>query len=310
MTPGIRPLTVTVPTEQLADDVGDLPDDVELVVWPMDDVAPRARIDLVVPPYMSMSSVLSRLEGVEVGLVQSQSIGYEGVADLLPDGMVFANAASVHDTSTAELAVALTLAAQRLLPAFVRAQDQGRWEPQFAQSLADRRVLLVGFGGVGKAIAVRLAPFEVQMTAVARTARVEDGTPVRSVDDLPELLGAAEIVILSLPGGDDTRHIVDQAFLNALPDGALIVNVGRGPLVDTEALCDHVGRGRIRAALDVTEPEPLPRDHPLWSLPGELISPHVGGNSTAMRPRIARLVRKQIERLRAGETPLNIVIGG
>lgn len=310
MTPGIRPLTVTVPTEQLADDVGDLPDDVELVVWPMDDVAPRARIDLVVPPYMSMSSVLSRLEGVEVGLVQSQSIGYEGVADLLPDGMVFANAASVHETSTAELAVALTLAAQRLLPAFVRAQDQGRWEPQFAQSLADRRVLLVGFGGVGKAIAVRLAPFEVQMTAVARTARVEDGTPVRSVDDLPELLGAAEIVILSLPGGDDTRHIVDQAFLNALPDGALIVNVGRGPLVDTEALCDHVGRGRIRAALDVTEPEPLPRDHPLWSLPGVLISPHVGGNSTAMRPRIARLVRKQIERLRAGETPLNIVIGG
>ena len=117
--------------------------------------------------------------------MQSQSIGYEGVADLLPDGLVFANAASVHETSTAELAVALTLASQRRLPAFVRAQDEGRWAPEFAESLADRRVLLLGYGGVGKAIAARLAPFEVELTAVARSARVEDGMPVHAVDELP-----------------------------------------------------------------------------------------------------------------------------
>ncbi len=301
---------MTVPTERLAADLGPLPDGVEVHVWSMAEPAPRDRLDIVVPPYMSMAEVLGRLEGVDVGLVQSQSIGYEEVADLLPDGLAFANAASVHESSTAELAVALALASQRRLPAFVHAQDEGRWAPEFAQSLADRRTLLLGFGGVGKAIAARLAPFEVEVTAVARSSRVEDGMPVHGVDELPELLGTTEIVIVSLPGGDETRHIVDDAFLSALPDGALVVNVGRGPLIDTEALVEHVSRGRIRAALDVTDPEPLPADHPLWTLPGVLISPHVGGASSAMEPRIARLVRTQIERMQAGEPPLNVVIGG
>ncbi len=310
MSAGIPSLIVTVPTERLAADLGPLPDGVEVHVWSMAEPAPRDRLDIVVPPYMSMAEVLGRLEGVDVGLVQSQSIGYEEVADLLPDGLAFANAASVHESSTAELAVALALASQRRLPAFVRAQDEGRWAPEFAQSLADRRTLLLGFGGVGKAIAARLAPFEVEVTAVARSSRVEDGMPVHGVDELPELLGTTEIVIVSLPGGDETRHIVDDAFLSALPDGALVVNVGRGPLIDTEALVEHVSRGRIRAALDVTDPEPLPADHPLWTLPGVLISPHVGGASSAMEPRIARLVRTQIERMQAGEPPLNVVIGG
>ncbi len=315
MTRGIPPLIVTVPTERLAADVRErlgtsAAEQVEILVWTMQDAAPHAHLDIVVPPYMSMAKVLSHLADTEIGLVQGQSIGYEGVADLLPEGLVFANAASVHETSTAELAVALTLASQRRLPAFVRAQDQGRWAPEFAESLADRRVLLLGYGGVGKAIAARLAPFEVELTVVARSARVEDGMPVHAIGGLPALLADAEIVIVSLPGGDETRHIVDDTFLAALPDGALVVNVGRGGLIDTEALVAHVGRGRIRAALDVTDPEPLPEDHPLWSLPGVLIAPHVGGASTAMQPRIARLVARQIERMLAGEPPLNVVIGG
>lgn len=301
---------MTVPTEQLAADLGELPDGVELIVWPMDAEAPRERFDMVVPPYMSMSKVLSHLDGIEVGLVQSQSIGYDGVAGMLPDGLRFANAASVHETSTAELAVALTLAAQRHLDAFALDTAAGRWSPVFAESLADRRVLLLGYGGVGKAIAARLAGFEVELTAVASRARDEDGMPVHSVEELPDLLPRTDIVIASLPGGDATRHIVDDAFLSALPDGALLVNVGRGSLVDTDALVDHVRRERIRAALDVTDPEPLPEGHPLWGLPGVLISPHVGGATSAMRPRIARLVRTQIERLAAGEEPLNVVLGG
>ncbi|GAB2849160.1 2-hydroxyacid dehydrogenase [Microbacterium insulae] len=310
MSRGIRNLTVSVPTDELAADLGGLPDGVELVVWPMDEPAPRERFDLVVPPYMSMTRVLERLEGIEVGLVQSQSIGYDGVADILPAGLTFANAASVHETSTAELAVGLAIASQRRIDDFARDTAAGRWSPQFADSLADRRVLLLGYGGVGKAVAARLLPFEVELTAVARRARVEDGMPVHGVDELPGLLGAAEIVIVTLPGGDDTRHIVDDALLSGLPDGALVVNVGRGPLVDTDALVDHVRRGRIRAALDVTDPEPLPEGHPLWGLPGVLIAPHVGGASSAMRPRIARLVRTQIERLSRGEAPLNVVLGG
>jgi phosphoglycerate dehydrogenase-like enzyme len=310
VTSAIPTLTVTVPTEQLRSDLGPLPDGVEVIVWAMDGPAPRERIDIVVPPYMTMAKVLASLDGVDVGFVQGQSIGYEGVGDVLPDGLRFANASSVHETSTAELALTLALAAQRHLPAYVRAQDQGRWAPDFADSLADRRVLVLGYGGVGKAIAERLQPFEVEITAVASRARDEEGMPVHGVDELLDLLGDAEIVIASLPGGEATTHLIDDAALCALPDGALIVNVGRGPLIDTEALVDHVRRGRIRVALDVTDPEPLPENHPLWSLPGVLIAPHVGGASSAMRPRIAKLVRTQIERAVRGEPPLNIVIGG
>lgn len=302
-------LVVSVPSRELADDLSPLPEGVDLVVWGMDAAAPRERFDLVVPPYMSMASVLERLEGVEVGLVQSQSIGFDGVADILPKGLRFANASSVHEASTAELALALMLAAQRRIPNFVRAQERGSWEPEFAESLADRRVLLLGYGGVGKAVAARLAGFEVEVTAVASRAREEDGVSVQGVDDLPTLLPQADIVVVSLPGGAATRHLVDDAFLAALPEGALVVNVGRGPIIDTDALVAHVRRGRIRAALDVTDPEPLPAGHPLWALPGALVVPHVGGASSAMRPRIAKLVRTQIERLLAGEEPLNIVIG-
>jgi phosphoglycerate dehydrogenase-like enzyme len=306
----IRPLVVSVPTAELARDIEPVPDGVEVVVWDMEEPAPRDAFDLVVPPYMKMATVLQRLEGVGVGLVQSQSIGYEGVADALPEGMRFSNAATVHETSTAELAVALTLASQRRLDAFAVDTSRGVWAPVFAESLADRRVMLLGYGGVGKAIAARLAGFEVELTAVASRARDEEGMPVHAVDELSELLPRTEIVIVSLPGGDATRHIVDDAFLAALPDGALIVNVGRGPLVDTDALVDHVRRGRIRAALDVTDPEPLPEGHPLWGLPGVLVSPHVGGASSAMRPRVARLVRRQIEHLARGEEPENVVIEG
>jgi phosphoglycerate dehydrogenase-like enzyme len=303
-------LVVSVPTADLQRALEPLPDGVEIIVWAMDAAAPRDRFDMVVPPYMSLERVLDRLSGVDVGLVQGQSIGYEGVADILPPGMVFANASSVHETSTAELALALMLAAQRRLPEFVHAQTEGRWAPVFADSLADRRVLLLGYGGVGKAVEARLAPFEVDITRVASRARFEDGMPVHGVDELPSLLPRADVIVLTLPGGDATRRIVDDAFLASLPDGALVVNVGRGSLIDTDALVDHVGRGRIRAALDVTDPEPLPPDHPLWSLPGVLIAPHVGGASSAMRPRIAKLVRAQIDRLLAGDEPLNVVIGG
>lgn len=274
----------------------------------MDAAPPRPRIDLVVPPYMSLARALPLVAGLQTRLVQGQSIGYEGIAELLPAGTVFANAATVHETSTAELAVALTLAVQRRLDQFAVDGRAGAWSPVYAQSLADRRVLLLGYGGVGKAIAARLAPFEVEIVPVASRARVEGGIRVRSTEELPSLLQTADIVILSLPGGAATRHIIGEAELAALPDGALIVNVGRGPLIDTDALVRHTAAGRIRAGLDVTDPEPLPRDHPLWNTPGVLISPHVGGASSAMHPRIAALVRRQIGHLLAGEEPENIVV--
>ncbi|MFS2280777.1 2-hydroxyacid dehydrogenase [Microbacterium sp. OR21] len=306
-------LLVTVPTDRLAAGLGNLPDGVKLEVWDLRSPAPAERIDIVVPPYMGGSSVLSALEGLDVGLVQGQSIGYDGVADSLPEGIPFANAASVHEASTAELAVGMMIAAQRQLPRFVRAQERGEWSPVFAESLADRRVLLVGFGGVGKAIARRLAPFEVDLTAVARTARAEqvDGVGevrVHGMDELDALLPQAEIVALSLPASDETHHLFNAERIARMAPGALLVNVGRGPLVDTDALVAALNANMIRAASDVFEEEPLPAGHPLWTAPNLLITPHGGGASTAMNPRIARLIRRQIDRMLAGEPPVNIVL--
>ncbi|MEV8218278.1 2-hydroxyacid dehydrogenase [Microbacterium sp. NPDC077391] len=306
-------LLVTVPTERLAANLGALPDGVELRIWDLRSPAPADRIDIVVPPYMGGSRVLTALEGLQVGLVQGQSIGYDGVAEALPSGIPFANAASVHEASTAELAVGMMIAAQRQLPRFVRAQDRGEWAPVFTESLADRRVLLVGFGGVGTAIARRLAPFEVELTAVARTARTEqvEGVgeiAVHGLDELDALLPDAEIVVLSLPASDSTHHLFDGERIARMAKGALLVNVGRGPLIDTDALVDALSADAIRAASDVFEEEPLPSGHPLWSAPNLLITPHGGGASTAMNPRIARLIRRQIDRMLAGEPPVNIVM--
>lgn len=306
---------VTVPSARLAADLAPLPDDVEVLVWDLSTPPPRERIDIVVPPYLDLGTKLRVLDGVDVGLVQGQMIGYESVIRVLPEGLRFANATTVHETATGELALALTLAAQRHIPDIVRAQDRSEWGRQWTPGLADRRVLLLGFGGVGQAIAERLAPFEVSLTVVARTARTVHhdtlGTvDVRAISELPDLLPDTDIVIAGLPGSAETRHLIDDAALTALPDGALIVNVGRGPLIDTDALVAHAQRGRIRAALDVVDPEPLPADHPLWSAPGILISPHIGGASDSMHPRIARLIRTQIERMLRGEDPVNVVIRG
>ncbi|MGP6170457.1 2-hydroxyacid dehydrogenase [Microbacterium sp. A196] len=304
-------LFVTVPTARLAENLGALPEGVELDVWDLQSPHPREKIDLVVAPYLSDSTVLGALQGLDIGLVQGQSIGYDGVADQLPEGLRYANAASVHEASTAEIALALTLAAQRQLPRFVLAQQDSQWSPVFAESLADRRVLLVGFGGVGEAIALRLEPFEIDLTVVARTARPVwherlGRVQVHAIDELPALLPDAEIVILALPGGDATHHLFDDELLGRMADGALLVNVGRGTLIDSDALVRQ--QGRIRAALDVVDPEPLPTEHDLWKTPGVLLSPHIGGASTAMNPRISRLIRKQIDRMLRGENPVNVVI--
>ena len=309
-----RPIAVAIGNANIIDALGPV-EGAEITLWDLDTPSPRTDWDLVVPPYLRGPEVLEALRGVRVGLVQSQSIGYNGVAEHLEPGVPFANAATVHETSTAELAVGLAIASQRAIPEFVRSADAHRWEPLFRSSLADRRVLIVGYGGVSKAIDARLRPFEVGIVRVARTARETpgpDGQPVavHGIDELPTLLRSADVVILAIPLDDSTHHLIGAAELAAMPDGALLVNVARGPVVDTDALVAELASGRLRAALDVTDPEPLPADHPLFSVPGLLLSPHVGGASSAMVPRMARLVRAQIERILADHPPLNLVIEG
>ncbi len=269
------------------------------------DVAPES-VGFYVPPYMGPRATMENiaaLPGLQV--VQLLTAGYESALPFLPPGVVLCNAAGVHDASTAELTVGLILASLRGIDDFARAMPQGQWLYSRRQALADSRIVVVGAGGVGRAIARRLAPFEVEITMVGRSAR--EG--VAAIADLPGLLRGADIVVVAVPLDDSTRGLVDDAFLSSMKAGVLLVNVSRGPVVDTAALLDHASRGRVRAALDVTDPEPLPPDHPLWTTPGVLISPHVGGNSSAFLPRARVLVADQLARWASGESLRNVVAG-
>jgi len=299
---------VSVPDQRLRAALGELDPRVEVVVWDMKDDAPHEKIDIVVPPYLEGTKPLAKLRGLETWLVQSQSIGYNGVEEALPEGHVYANAASVHEASTAELTLALILASQRGIDDFVRAASEGRWAPAWHASLADRSVLLVGYGGVGAAIESRLEPFEVTVLRVASRDRVDERGRVYGPAALAELLPTADVVVVVVPLNDETEHLVNDDFLSRMHDGALLVNVARGRVADTEAILRQARTGRLRFALDVTDPEPLPVSHELFTLSNVLISPHVGGATTAMLPRMARLLRTQIDRMLAGESPTNVVL--
>lgn len=302
-------LKVSVPDQTLAELITPHVENVEFLIWDMTGPAPQTDIDLIVPPYMGAHNRLSQLSTVRSRLVQSQSIGYDGVQELLPSNVVYANAATVHETSTAELTLALILSSQRGIPDFVRAQEACEWKPARHRSLADSTVLLVGYGGVGKAIETRLIPFETTVVRVARTARHDEHGHIHSIDELPSLLPHADIVVVGVPLSQQTQHLVNADFLSRMPDSSLLVNIARGPVVDTQALLSELQNGRLRAALDVTDPEPLPAEHPLWKAPNTLISPHVGGASSAMTPRIVALIARQVKHLQRDETPENIVIG-
>ncbi|MEO3747284.1 2-hydroxyacid dehydrogenase [Plantactinospora sp. B5E13] len=238
-------------------------------------------------------------------VVQTVTAGYEHVLPFLRPGLILANGRGVHDAATAELAVALTLAARRRLPDFVRAGDEGRWATGWSTGLADARVLIVGYGSIGAAIERRLAGFEVEISRVARSAR----PGVRPISEIAEMLPQADVVILCTPLTPETEGLVDKDFLAAMADGALLVNVSRGGVVDSDALLAELTAGRLQAALDVTDPEPLPADHPLWSAPNVLISPHVGGLTSALAPRARRLLVDQVRRYAAGEPLANVVVG-
>ncbi|MGY1812050.1 NAD(P)-dependent oxidoreductase [Blastococcus sp. SYSU D00820] len=237
-------------------------------------------------------------------LVQLLSAGAERFTGRLPDGVVLCNARGAHTAATAEWVVAAVLAAQRGLPAYTRTQDVGRWEVTVERTLVGARVVVVGAGDIGRRIARMMAGFDVDLTLVARTAR--DG--VRPVTDLPALLPEADVVVLALPLTPESAGLADAAFLARMRDGALLVNVARGELVDTDALLAELTGGRLRAALDVTDPEPLPAGHPLWRAPGLLLTPHVAGVVPDTDERAAAAVTAQLARLLEGR-PLENVVG-
>lgn len=257
-----------------------------------------------VPVYMGSAANLALMAQMpQLSVCQMLTAGFDNALVLLPQGVILCNAAGVHDSSTAELALGLIIANLRGLDDAARDMSQGVWRHRRLPALADKVVLVVGAGGVGQAIQRRLEPFEVDIIMMARTAR--EG--VLGLVDLDRILPTVDVVVLAVPLDDATTGMVDSHFLSRMRDGALLVNVARGKVVQTDALLAELMSGRLRASLDVTDPEPLPADHLLWQAPGLIISPHVGGNSSAFLPRAQRLVSEQLDRIARGEPIINRV---
>jgi phosphoglycerate dehydrogenase-like enzyme len=293
-----------VPTQELADAVGEVAG-IEVLVWSGGGLPERAgEVELLVPDYIRGRRTVRQLDGFpRLRAVQLQTAGYDAVLDLVPPSLDLLSARGVHDDATAELALGLVIASLRGIDVAVR--ESGHWRQDTTRrSLADSRVAILGYGSIGRAIARRMTACQAQVTGVATSAR-DDDLVGRVVSDGEVDWAAQHVVVVVLPLSEATRHVVDAAFLARLSDGALVVNVGRGPLLDTDAVLAEAGR--LRFALDVTDPEPLPDDHPLWAAPGVLVTPHIAGGTTAMLPRMAALVRDQLERLGDGRPLRNVV---
>ena len=293
-----------VPTQELADAVGGVAG-VEVLVWTGGDAPERAdEVELLVPDYIRARTTVRLLDRFpRLRAVQLQTAGYDAVLDLVPPSLELLSARGVHDDATAELALGLTIASLRGIDVAVR--ETGHWRQDTTRrSLADSHVAILGYGSIGRAVAGRMLACQARVTGVATAPRDDD--LVGRVVTAGDLDWAAQhVVVVVLPLSEATRHVVDAPFLARLSDGALVVNVGRGPLLDTDAVLAEAGR--LRFALDVTDPEPLPDGHPLWTAPGVLVTPHIAGGTTAMLPRMAALVRDQLERLRDGRTLRNVV---
>jgi phosphoglycerate dehydrogenase-like enzyme len=303
---------VSFPNTELLDAVGPLPDGIKAGVW---DVAGEPvgveldEIDVAVFPYMANMSMLKGIgRAANLQLVQTQTTGFDGVHELVGPDVAVATAAGVHAAATAELAVGLALASLRGIGEAVRDQAEGRWNPRRWPGLADRRVAIVGVGGIGEEIRKRLVPFEVEMSRFGTRARTDAHGEVLAIDDLLDHAKDIEVLILIVPHNPGTHHLVDAELLAALPDDAVIVNVARGPVVDTDALVAELSTGRLRCASDVFDPEPLPGDHPIWSLPNALIVPHNGGNTEAFLPRMTALLKRQLVAWANGTEPENLVL--
>ncbi|MEU7585263.1 2-hydroxyacid dehydrogenase [Micromonospora sp. NPDC049230] len=307
-------MKVWIPNQAGLNLMGELPPDVTVEVLEHVDrlPSPVADVRVWVPPFLTGGDATALLRELpDLAVVQLLSAGADAWAGRTPPGVTLCDARGVHDPSTAEWVVTAILAQLRAFPAFVRAQAERRWAYQGnapTDELSGKRVLIIGAGSIGTAVRDRLAPFEVSFTLVARTARPEQG--VHAVEELPRLLPEADVVVVLVPLTDQTRGLIDKDFLAAMPDGALLVNAARGPVAHTEALVAELGTGRISAALDVTDPEPLPADSPLWAMPNVLLTPHVAGSVRGLLPRAYALVGDQVRRFAAGQPLINAVVDG
>jgi phosphoglycerate dehydrogenase-like enzyme len=298
------------PPEELG---GPLPDGMLADVWtggePLPDSADE--VEVIVLPFGVRPELLKRVLTLpKLKLVQLRSAGADTIVPLIPAGVTLCNARGAHDPGTAEWVVGAIIAQLRNIPRFVRAQRAGHWDSVMSEPVSGKRVLIVGYGSIGAAVERRLAGWEVTVERVARHPRpaTADSPEVKGIDELHDVLPRADVVVILVPVTSETRGLVNAKFLAAMKDGALLVNAARGAIVDTGALLRELNAGRLKAALDVTDPEPLPDGHPLWRAPGLLLTPHVGGLVAGGRDRANAVVLVQLARYAAGE-PLRNVIG-
>jgi len=265
--------------------IGELPPRVQVVLTPPEPAAlpDLTDVELIVPLGWVRQRLLELLAGPpgRLRVIQTLSAGVDWLVGRVPDSVMVCNAQGVYDAPLAEWVVGAILAMQRGLMRARDAQAKHEWDTIEPPELFGSRVVILGYGSIGRAIGDRLRPFGVHIVGVARSAR--DG--VRGLEELDAVLGDADILVDILPLTAETRGLVDARRMALLPDGALVVNAGRGRTIESAALVAELQSGRLRAALDVTDPEPLPPEHPLWDLPNVLITPHMAGSNSCFGPR-------------------------
>lgn len=259
-------------------------------------------IEFYVPSYMGglkTIEIIPRMKNLKV--VHYNQAGYEDILPHIPQGITLCNGSGLHDVSTSELAIGLAIAARRGFAEFMDNQKKGIWHRTRKPALADSHVGIVGYGHIGKRIASLLEMFETKVTAFTRSG--SDGSV--KISEFDDYLPSLDVIVLILPLTAESKHFMSAARLKKMKDGATLVNVARGAIVDTDALVAELNSGRITAGLDVTDPEPLPAGHPLWSAPNVIISPHVGGDSGAFEPRARKMVQEQLTRIATNEPLVN-----
>lgn len=309
-------MLVLLPDDLPVTELGALPDDLELGRFGLDAAHRPSCLGevqgLVLDPRYRDRLVELLPDLTALRLVQAMNAGIDWVP-ALPEGVMLCRAGGVHDAPVAEWVLSVVLAMQKRLPWFWTEQARQHWDASAnlafgdgepAHDLAGSVALIIGHGSIGEAVASRLTAFGVTVRGVTR-----DGRHGYRPGDVPQLLADADIVVLLAPATPDTARMVDAAFLGRMRPDGLLVNASRGGLVDTDALVEALRAGRVRAAVDATEPEPLDPDHPLWRCPGVMITPHVAGSSPLWRYRVHAFVGEQLRRWSAG-TPLAHIVTG
>jgi phosphoglycerate dehydrogenase-like enzyme len=269
-------------------------------------VSQLADIEFYVPSYMGdikTLEVIAKMKNLKI--VHYSQAGYDDILPHIPNNVILCNASGLHDVSTSELAIGLAIASRRGFTQFIDNQRKGLWHRQTKPTLADSHVGIVGYGHIGKRIALLLEKFDTKVTPFSRSGN--DGAV--KISEFDNFLPDLDVIILILPLNHESKHFINADRIKKMKDGATLINVARGAIVDTDALVAELNTGRITAGLDVTDPEPLPEGHPLWSVPNLIITPHVGGDSAAFEPRARKMVEEQLNRLAQNKPLLNQITG-